>query len=551
METKDQDTPLKYVLAITANDGYYKLPWYTIEIGGTDTEVSAELCEDGVILEGDNLKNVSVFGIDDDGTVDLKFSTDSKRVLITDDIPEQNLIILDDTDDDGDFETPIKSVAYTLVIENGTESSDGKHEAGAQVVVTADAAPEGKVFDKWTTESEGTFAEASSASTTFTMPAGNLTTNTVVTIAATYKDSVSVPPAPAVFQITFDPNSGTLADTTKTTGTDGKLADIPTPSRDNYTFDGWYTAASGGILVNTDTVFSADSTVYAHWTSDDSGSDSNTSTTTPNIPSYNPGGFYSPSSYNITVPTTDGGRVSVSPSSASSGSTVTISTVPDNGYELTDLTVSDSSGKKLELTDKGNGTYTFKMPSGKVSLSAEFRPVNESWSNPFIDVASDAYYADAVAWAVRKGVTNGTTFNTFSPDRPCTRGEIVTFLWRANGSPKVDASNIFVDVTADAFFYDAVLWAVANGITNGTSANTFSPYATCTRGEAVTFLHRAKGTPIVSGNTFSDVSNDAFYASAVSWAVSKGVTNGTGANTFSPNKTCTRGEIVTFLYRAN
>jgi len=168
----------------------------------------------------------------------------------------------------------------------------------------------------------------------------------------------------------------------------------------------------------------------------------------------------------------------------------------------------------------------------------------------FEDVPPDAFYAQAVAWAVENGITNGTDINTFSPDDFCTRSEIVTFLWRANGSPTVNAKNTFADVETTDFFYDAVLWAVSKGITNGTDPNTFSPYATCTRGEAVTFLYRAEGSPAAGDNTFRDVASGMFYAKPVSWAVSKGITKGTGTDTFSPDDTCTRGEIVTFLYRA-
>lgn len=278
---------------------------------------------------------------------------------------------------------------------------------------------------------------------------------------------------------------------------------------------------------------------------------------TPSTPS-NPGswypssGFDTPSSsYGVTVPSVTGGKLSVSPSSPRAGSQVTLTVAPDQGYKLNSLTVTDAKGNTVSLSNKGDGKYIFTMPNSKVSLNVSFVPENSVNQSIFVDVASGAFYADAVAWAVEKGITNGTSTNTFSPNSPCTRGEIVTFLWRANGSPKVNATNIFADVNPDAFYYDAVLWAVANGITNGTSTTTFSPYVTCTRGEAVTFLHRAKGTPAANGNGFVDVASNTFYANAVSWAVANGVTNGTGTNTFSPNNLCTRGEIVTFLYRAS
>lgn len=292
----------------------------------------------------------------------------------------------------------------------------------------------------------------------------------------------------------------------------------------------------------------------------------NTSSGNPNTPSnpstpgapsnpsgwYPSGGYDVPStSYSVTVPSVTGGKLSVTPTSPRAGSQVTITATPNQGYRLSSLTVTDAKGNTVQLTNKGDGKYTFTMPNSKVTMDASFVPESSVSQTVFVDVAPGAFYADAVAWAVEKGITNGTGVNTFSPNNPCTRGEIVTFLWRANGSPKVNGNNIFADVDSGAFFYDAVLWAVSNGITNGTGANTFSPYATCTRGEAVTFLHRSKGTPIANGNAFIDVRDDAFYANAVSWAVSSGVTNGTGTNTFGPGNICTRGEIVTFLYRAN
>ncbi|MFR8873626.1 MAG: S-layer homology domain-containing protein [Oscillospiraceae bacterium] len=172
-------------------------------------------------------------------------------------------------------------------------------------------------------------------------------------------------------------------------------------------------------------------------------------------------------------------------------------------------------------------------------------------NQPFVDVSPDAYYADAVAWAVGNGITNGTSATTFGPDVSCTRAQMVTFLWRAAGSPEpTTANNPFTDVQAGSYYYDAVLWAVEQGITSGTSATTFAPDATVTRAQTVTFLYRAAGSPAVSGGSFADISADAYYADAVAWAVSEGVTVGTSDTTFSPNMNCTRAQIVTFMYRA-
>ena len=255
--------------------------------------------------------------------------------------------------------------------------------------------------------------------------------------------------------------------------------------------------------------------------------------------------------YSVTLPkNVKGGEIKPSHRYAEQGDTVTITVDPDKGYELDELTVTDSKGKELDLTDKGNGKYTFKMPGTRVEVEVSFKLIETEPEAPaFADVPASAYYADAVKWAVEQGITSGTSTNTFSPDMSCTRAQIVTFLWRANGSPKADGANPFTDVSADAYYYDAVLWAVKEGITSGTSATTFAPDMTVTRGQTVTFLYRAAGAPAVSGGSFADVAADAYYADAVAWAVKEGITSGTGATTFSPDAACTRGQIVTFMYR--
>ena len=249
----------------------------------------------------------------------------------------------------------------------------------------------------------------------------------------------------------------------------------------------------------------------------------------------------------ISVPTTPNGTVTVNPSTASKGETVTITTKPGEGYELGSIEVFDKNGDSLKLKDLGNGKYSFVMPDGKVSVEAEFV---KTASTSFADVPANAYFADAVEWAVDKGVTNGLTDTMFGPYESCTRAQIVTFLWRAAGSPEPTSTSTFADVPASTYYAKAVAWAVENGITNGMTETTFAPNATCTRGQSVTFLYRAlKGTASGSAN-FTDVKSDAFYADAINWAVANNVTNGTSNTTFSPNADCTRAEIVTFLYRA-
>ena len=254
--------------------------------------------------------------------------------------------------------------------------------------------------------------------------------------------------------------------------------------------------------------------------------------------------------YSVSTPSkTEHGSVTVSPKSASKGDTVTVTVKPDSGYVLETLTVTDKNGNELTLKDKGNGKYTFTMPAGKVEVKATFMEDN-SVLNFFYDVPNGAYFYEAVKWAVDKGITNGLSDTMFGPYESCTRAQIVTFLWRAAGSPEPKTASSFTDVPANAYYAKAVAWAVENGITNGMTATMFAPDATCTRGQSVTFLYRAlKGTASGSAN-FTDVKSDAFYADAINWAVANNVTNGTSNTTFSPNADCTRAEIVTFLYRA-
>ena len=265
-------------------------------------------------------------------------------------------------------------------------------------------------------------------------------------------------------------------------------------------------------------------------------------------PSYYSGSSSDPT-YSVTVDKTENGSVTVSPKSASKGDTVTVTVKPDSGYVLETLTVTDKNGNELTLKDKGDGKYTFTMPAGKVEVKATFMEDN-SVLNFFYDVPNDAFFYEAVKWAVKSGVTNGLSDTMFGPYESCTRAQIVTFLWRAAGSPEPKTASSFTDVPVSTYYAKAVAWAVENGITNGMTETTFAPDATCTRGQSVTFLYRAlKGTASGSAN-FTDVKSDAFYADAINWAVANNVTNGTSNTTFSPNADCTRAEIVTFLYRA-
>ena len=243
------------------------------------------------------------------------------------------------------------------------------------------------------------------------------------------------------------------------------------------------------------------------------------------------------------------GEVTANRRYAERGDTVTITVTPDKGYTLETLTVTDKNGKEVKLTEK-NGKYAFTMPASKVTVTATFMDDN-TMLNFFVDVKASDYYYDAVLWAAQNGITSGTDAEHFSPNQPCTRAQIVTFLWRAAGSPEPKSMSSFSDVSADSYYAKAVAWAVENGITTGTGDGKFSPDATCTREQAVAFLYRASGSPAVSGGSaFSDVAANAYYADAVAWAEKNGVTGGIGGGLFGSGNTCTRAQIVTFLYRA-
>ena len=227
---------------------------------------------------------------------------------------------------------------------------------------------------------------------------------------------------------------------------------------------------------------------------------------------------------------------------------MTILTTPDKGYELGGLTVRDIDGGKLDLTDEGGGEFTFVMPKSSVTVTGYFVREGEGF---FRDVPANAYYYDAVRWAKQNGITGGIGDNLFGSTLPCTRAQIVTFLWRAAGSPEPKSAANFTDVPASAYYAKAVAWAVEEGITNGVGENKFDPDAPCTRAQCIAFLYRAAGSPKVTGAAdFTDVAETAYYAKAVAWAQKQDITAGVSATRFAPEHDCTRAQIVTFLYRA-
>ena len=328
----------------------------------------------------------------------------------------------------------------------------------------------------------------------------------------------------------------------------GSVVTVRARSRSGYTFNGWTSDSSvvfddASVAETTFTMPEGSVTVTANW-SRDGGSGGSTSggSSSSDRDSSDP-------SYAVETPDkTENGSVSVSPKNASQGDRVTVTVKPDTGYELDSLKVLDKNGKELALTDKGDGKFTFIMPAGRVEVKAAF--TEEVKISPFRDVPTDAYYYEAVKWAQKKGITGGIGDGLFGPNQPCTRAQIVTFLWRAAGSPEPEGTAAgMTDVAAGSYYEKAVAWAIENGITTGTADGLFAPDATCTRAQGMTFLFRASKASADGVPAFSDVAADAYYAEAVKWATDNGITNGTTSSTFSPGSGCTRAQIVTFLWR--
>ena len=352
----------------------------------------------------------------------------------------------------------------------------------------------------------------------------------------------------ATYSVTYTAENGTVTGSIESGAsvTAGTQLTLTATADSGYSFDHWtVNGAEAGKDAQLTVTITDDTQIVAVFTKNSSSSDGSSS------------GSSSSRTYSVTVEDSQNGTVTASPKRAEKGDTVSVTASANSGYAVSGVTVKTAGGDTVKVTDNGNGKYTFTMPAANVTVTAAFSKTQTTVS--FADVSSDSYCADAVKWAVENGVTNGTTAAAFSPNAACTRGQIVTFLWRAAGSPAPKTTvNPFTDVAADAYYAKAVLWAVENGITNGTTAATFSPDAPCTRAQAVTFLFRgaiANGLEavtlqeLISG--FSDAASLSGYAvSAMNWALANGIVQGNGG-ALMPNNTCTRGQIVTFLYRAS
>ena len=414
---------------------------------------------------------------------------------------------------------PVAVVDVSLVVTHADGSTDTLHELGGNVTVTVpyEQLPgllDGQYVVACYISDDGTvtylFAQADETNRTITF-----TTNHF----SYYAVFVSGKPTSAV---TVDGGSGSgiyLA---------GDTVTVKADSKSGYTFAGWEVVSGGVTLADAtaaETTFTMPAEAVelrASYTKITSG-----------------GGGGTVSTYTLTFDTNGGSKIASV--SKAGGTTIDLTGyVPTRtGYDF------DGWYSDAKLTDKITSVKLTK------NMTVYAKWTEKDGENPFTDVADDAYYADAVIWAVGEGITSGFTATTFTPNNPCTRAQAVTFLWRAAGSPVVNYAMNFSDVSADAYYAEAVRWAVSQGITKGTSDTTFSPNAACTRAQIVTFLWRSQKSPASDGvNPFTDVAADAYYANAVLWAAENGITGGTTATTFSPNSTCTRAQIVTFLYRA-
>ena len=413
----------------------------------------------------------------------------------------------------------ITPTTYTVTVSNdgnGTGTA-APSTAAAGTTITLTAMPkEGYHFKEWQVISGGVTIKDDK----FLMPNDN------VEVKAIFEKDA---PAPTEYTITYDLAGGTAEGNPDTYTIETRTFTLKNPTKSGYTFTGWSGTGLDGennMTVTIPTGSTGNRTYTAHWRYNGSG--------------------HSYSYY--TIKATAGAGGSISPSgnvSVREGRDQTFTITPDKGYAVANVKI---DGKSIGAVK----SYTFENVSRTHTIEVIFMKANGNpQTGVFVDVATGSYYEDAVDWAVENGITKGTDDTHFSPDGICTRAQAVTFLWRTAGSPASKTSTMpFTDVPVGSYYYDAVLWAVENGITKGTSDTTFSPNMTCSRAQIVTFLWRSEKSPAAgTANPFADVKSTAYYADAVLWAVKENITKGTTSTTFSPNADCTRAQIVTFLWR--
>ena len=473
----------------------------------TSAELVATLLDAaGAVLE---TKKTSIGGAISGETFqaeNVTFSRLGTRVVVRAAVPGNDLLTFEGLAVGlGDFTANGTNYTYTLQNDSGATST-------LVTAVSGNGEPVSINGQALSTGGSATVAIPNSGTTDIVVEIGTKTyTLTILRNSGTGGEATS-------YTLTFDTNGGSaIAPITQDYGT--AITAPADPTKTGYTFAGWTPAIPT-------TMPAENLTVTAQWR-------------------YNGGGSSGYSYYTTKAAAGTGGSISPSGNvSVREGADQTFTITPDKGYAVANVKI---DGKSIGAVK----SYTFENVRRTHTIEVIFMKAN---GNPqtgvFVDVAEGSYYEEAIDWAVEKGITNGVSSNMFAPNDPCTRAQIVTFLWRAAGSPAPKSISSFTDVPADAFYAKAVAWAVENGITSGTGESKFSPNATCTRAQAVTFLYRASGSPAVSGSAeFSDVSATAFYADAVAWAAKKGITTGIGGGLFGADNDCTRGQIVTFLWR--
>ena len=420
---------------------------------------------------------------------------------------------------------------YLVTVNGGT--GGGSYAEGDRVTITA-TVPNAQRFTGWTVN-EGGVTVPNTNPARFTMPAQ------AVTVTANFETIIT---PPTEYTVTFDAQGGNVAPATMKT-TVGKLQSLPVPTKSSHTFEGWFTQSSGGEKITVDNVFTADTTIYAHWkytggnsggggSSGSRGSSGGGTTTTP--------------TQKPNIEDSTGGSTTVTP--VRPGETATIRPKPDEGYEVDKITVTDQNGKPVEVTVKPDGTYTFKQPSGKVTIEVIYKPIETPWNNPFTDVSESDWYYEAVRFVQEQGLMNGYSDGRFGPNDTLSRAQLAQILFNKEGRPGVNYLLDFSDVAGEAWYTEAVRWAASQGIVGGYGNGTFGPNDPITREQLAVMLWRYSGSPAATNKElhFNDTDEISGYAlEALRWAVENGILSGYGDGRLGPQGQATRAQAAQML----